>query len=498
MFLSSSVYAEKEYQFDIILEPEYFVNYYFDGENIIAIGDGETTVYNQRMEKIDKPVTDVIPQNNGKTEIPLVPAGEYTKYPYACMSEFKNGFSFVRDQGVDGLPLGYDSSVTHYLFEDSVSDNSMQKAREIAEQTRSDYKFINENGDVIFNHLDADVVAYSYHGTITEPWSGCGVAFTPSYFNEYGLAIVKCGGKFGIINTNGELLCDFLYDGITIYNENIAIIENGDVKKFYYLKSGMESEFSAYRILPLKDNFFNFYERNGSKGVIDCHGNMVLPDRQLYFIGENNAITYVAKGQPTDIYYNKDFEVVCYSNVGVNQGTCDSYGNVIWDDYQLCTHLGNFGNIYVLRNWTKGALAAINEIPEPTCKTGDKYISIMFNNPLVNVSGCTRTIEAKNYFYTPVVRNDRILLPYELLGELGMWTVWDKESQTLSVGKKGNVMVLNVDSNEAYLNSKRIYLDIPMQIIEERVLIPYETIAVALGADWDWDGANNILTLFFE
>ena len=329
---------------------------------------------------------------------------------------------------------------------------------------------------------------------------------------------MKRDGKYGIINTSGELLCDFVYNEIIVCSKDVAIVKFGNSQAFYYVNSKSESEFAASSISPLKDNYFNTYTWGGTHGVIDSYGNMLLPNRTLRAIEGNNAIAYQhlrsnAFDSPPTIYYNKDFEVVCYEMSGGRldsdgkyvffAGVLDKDENVIWNDFHLNTltiSMGGFKNVYVIQNNSSGieALAAINEIPQPMRDVGGKYISIMFNNPLVNIGGRTRTIEEKNYFYTPVVRDGWIFLPYELLGELGMQTSWDEGSQAVIAVMRGKQMVLKMDSHEAYLDGDILHLDVPAQIIDGRILVPYETVAVALGASGYWDGANNTLTLFFE
>ena len=105
--LSVSVFAETEYQFDIIFEPDYYINVYsFDGQNVIAeeYQRNKTAVYNQKMEKVDEydGTRETAAQQNDNEnnieEIEILQRQMKEKYGYGCMSEFKNGFSFVNEQ----------------------------------------------------------------------------------------------------------------------------------------------------------------------------------------------------------------------------------------------------------------------------------------------------------------------------------------------------------------------------------------------------------------
>jgi hypothetical protein len=165
------------------------------------------------------------------------------------------------------------------------------------------------DGAVIFNNLDAYFVAYTNPPTMTEPGGEYYVVFYPSYFTDYGTAAVTRNGKFGIINTSGDIICDFIYDGMDIYYVNIAVIKDGGMQKFYYIDSGQESSFSATYIHPLQDGFFSFYtygfagEGLIASGVVDSYGNMMLPDDFLYIngVGKNaNGQTIInPKGNAT-------------------------------------------------------------------------------------------------------------------------------------------------------------------------------------------------------
>lgn len=144
------------------------------------------------------------------------------KYGYGCMSEFRNGFSFVREQPVQNLPIGYSTEESHTIFIDYPRPNVKEDAERIAEESRHGYKFIDEAGNVIIDNLDAYVAVYRL-----DPPGGAGYAthFYPSYFTEFGTAVVRRSGQLGLINTSGEVLCDFFYDKISIHNPNVAIIK---------------------------------------------------------------------------------------------------------------------------------------------------------------------------------------------------------------------------------------------------------------------------------
>lgn len=186
----------------------------------------KATVYNRKMEKINEFDRAYSYRKHGDndedTENLQVQMRE--QYGYECMSEFKNGFSFVREESI-GLPLGF--SVSEYVIFSGGYDTQWSEIPRIMEEYEAGYKFIDINGKVIINELEADVAVETVERSMTEPLGRPVITMKPSYFTEYGVAVAKRGGKFGLINTSGEVLFDFIYDEITISDENTVILVIG-------------------------------------------------------------------------------------------------------------------------------------------------------------------------------------------------------------------------------------------------------------------------------
>jgi len=253
--------------------------------------------------------------NNGSISIPQDNDNEKCSYDFR--SEFKNGFSFVREQAVGDLQLGCSATTSYYLFPDIDSGTTETEAvKIIEEESRTGYKFIDEDGNILFDNLDADIVAYLNPPTMTEPVGEYYVIFSPSYFTDFGIASVTRDKKFGIINTTGNIICDFIYDNIEIYDENTAIIKVDGMKKFYYINTGQESSFAATHIHPLKDGFFSFYTHGSMygestvSGVVDSGGNVILPDYYLYTLEEHGSTLEVNDERvyvcPPDVFFDKN------------------------------------------------------------------------------------------------------------------------------------------------------------------------------------------------
>ena len=198
---------ENEILKDIIIEPK-------DEIDIIKV-----TIYNQFMEKIDefdkKYEYHEYEKKNEDYEDLWIQIKE--KFDYKYIGEFKNGFSFVGGQKITGLWASQEwNDNIFYLY--AVSRGFEENYLKIFEE---DYKFINTDGNVIFDNLEADLSWYSTFGSQTEPGDdNTWITIIPSYFTEYGLAVVKRDGKFGLIDTSGEILLDFIFKEITIVDKS--------------------------------------------------------------------------------------------------------------------------------------------------------------------------------------------------------------------------------------------------------------------------------------
>ena len=580
---ASPAFIKPEYQFDLIhISDGKDVQYSYDGQNVIMWEFYQypdyykITKYNQLMKKTDRPRIAqtqywnypdnlyenekvfnqaivynrkmektgefyINPQTAEIDETENTPKRDLGKYGYNSMSEFQNGFSFVREKAVGDLPLGY--SGTHRIFAapclyDEPFDASIEEnAKRIAEESEKGFKFIDGNGNVIIDNLEATVeVTY-----IIPVWDSAGghyVDFQPAFFTEYGMAAVKKDGRYGIINKNGKTLCDFIYNGITIVNENIAIVTSGvNTKRLYYIKSGKESEFKASDIVYLNGSFFNYSISNEGdffteynpgdefasteKGVIDMYGNIVLPGRWLRTVDGSSAIAYMFEGNnvpPFDTYYNKYLDVVCGNNLHWlgkdefeyfpiidsqvyvatpdNSGTYDSNGDVVWDDLSLRYPVG--GSVFFVSsrdNFICG-LAAINEIPEPSHDVGNKYIALMINNPLINIDGTTKLLETDNYFFGPLIEDGIVLIPFQAICEaLGADVRWDEATKTLTAKKDRTTVACTADKKEIYVNGNKVQMEIPAKFINHNVFTPLMAVTEAFGASVELDEERQLITI---
>lgn len=96
----------------------------------------------------------------------------------------------------------------------------------------------------------------------------------------------------------------------------------------------------------------------------------------------------------------------------------------------------------------------------------------------------------------PVVLQDRTMVPVRAIAEaLGAEVKWDGETQTVTVLKAGKIVLIPVGSLKASVDGGEVALDVPAVIVGSRTLVPLRFVSESLGAEVDWFGTGQIVTV---
>ena len=96
----------------------------------------------------------------------------------------------------------------------------------------------------------------------------------------------------------------------------------------------------------------------------------------------------------------------------------------------------------------------------------------------------------------PVIRNDRTMLPARFVAEnLGAKVDWIGEEQKVLITKDNVKIEIYINSDKAYVNGEEITLDSPAFIENDRTYTPIRFIAESLGAEVDWNGETQEVTI---
>lgn len=95
----------------------------------------------------------------------------------------------------------------------------------------------------------------------------------------------------------------------------------------------------------------------------------------------------------------------------------------------------------------------------------------------------------------PTIEEGRTLVPLRAIFEaLGANIEWDGPTQTVTV-QKGAVEIRLEIGGQAYKNGQPTPIDVPAKIINERTMVPLRFVSEALGCQVKWDGPSQTITI---
>ncbi len=121
-------------------------------------------------------------------------------------------------------------------------------------------------------------------------------------------------------------------------------------------------------------------------------------------------------------------------------------------------------------------------------------IKLRINDPIMTVNGEDKPIDSDGT--TPVIVNGRTFLPVRaVVEELGGEVLWDGETQTVTLNRGGNTVVLQIDDPTAYLNGEPHVLDTAPVIIGEKTMLPIRFVAESFNLNVGWNNDIQEVTI---
>lgn len=115
-------------------------------------------------------------------------------------------------------------------------------------------------------------------------------------------------------------------------------------------------------------------------------------------------------------------------------------------------------------------------------------VTLFIGSPRAVALGKKTFVDPDNLDVTPLVVDDRTLVPVRFIAEsFGAKVGWDGNTQTVTVESAGKTITLVIDSKKMTVGSETVELDVPAQTINDRTLIPLRAIVEALGKQVFWD-----------
>ena len=120
-----------------------------------------------------------------------------------------------------------------------------------------------------------------------------------------------------------------------------------------------------------------------------------------------------------------------------------------------------------------------------------KIIMLTIDHKIANVNGAEVINDVG-----PIIRDDRTLTPARFVAEnLGAEVDWDPKTETVTITAKDKKIIMEIGSNIAYVNGKRVVMDTKPIIENNRTYTPARFIAEELGAQVQWNALTRTVVI---
>ena len=93
----------------------------------------------------------------------------------------------------------------------------------------------------------------------------------------------------------------------------------------------------------------------------------------------------------------------------------------------------------------------------------------------------------------------RILVPIRVVSEaLGMDVSWNDKEQQVKISGDRLVMALTVNETDVIVNEEIVNIDVPVQMLNDRVLVPIRFISENFGANVSWDKSTYTVSIYID
>lgn len=143
------------------------------------------------------------------------------------------------------------------------------------------------------------------------------------------------------------------------------------------------------------------------------------------------------------------------------------------------------------------AIAAAQEDTQSTQQTPAQVrttITMQIGNPVMTINGTEQNIDENGT--VPVVQNNRTLLPVRAFVEgIGGTALWDDRTQTAALSYNGTEITLTIGERTALVNGSEETLDVTPVLLNDRTMLPIRFIAETFGYTVLWDETLQTVTI---
>jgi hypothetical protein len=121
-----------------------------------------------------------------------------------------------------------------------------------------------------------------------------------------------------------------------------------------------------------------------------------------------------------------------------------------------------------------------------------------FATPVAATDNIKVLIDGTELFFDvqPQIINNRVMVPMrKIFEELHATVEWDGITQTVTATRGDIVIIMQIDSIALFVSGKEAALDVPPQIVDNRVLVPVRAVSEALNTEVRWDASTNAVLI---
>ncbi len=126
----------------------------------------------------------------------------------------------------------------------------------------------------------------------------------------------------------------------------------------------------------------------------------------------------------------------------------------------------------------------------------DDIICLVVDKPTTITFGKKQQIDEQNSNVVPYIKNDRTMVPLRFITEsLGAEIVWDEERGGCTVKKGKKEIIITFGSAEFTVNGETVTYDAPIEVMEDRTMVPVRFISEQFDCDVYWNATNRAVVV---
>ena len=153
------------------------------------------------------------------------------------------------------------------------------------------------------------------------------------------------------------------------------------------------------------------------------------------------------------------------------------------------------GSVNVLGEVEEGTYDEPEEIDTAADRKKD-VIALKINAGTAYAFGKTEAIDPDNSKVVPYLKNDRTLVPLRFVSEtLGAEVKWETGWNYCYVVKGDKEIKITFNSADIEVNGQVVTYDAPVEVVQDRTMVPIRFISEELGYDVKWNQANQLVII---